>query len=39
MKKVFILIIVTLFSQNIFADENLDKKARDNKKKIKRRSK
>ena len=34
MKKVFILIIVTLFSQNIFADENLDKKAREINKKI-----
>ena len=34
MKKVLILIIVTLFSQNIFADENLDKKAREINKKI-----
>jgi len=34
MKKIFILIIVTLFSQNIFADENLDKKAREINKKI-----
>ena len=34
MKKLFILIIVTLFSQNIFADENLDKKAREINKKI-----
>ena len=29
MKKLFILIVLTLFSQNIFADENLDKKARE----------
>ena len=34
MKKFFILIILTLFSQNIFADENLDKKAREINKKI-----
>ena len=34
MKKILILIIVTLFSQNIFADENLDKKAREINKKI-----
>ena len=34
MKKIFILIILTLFSQNIFADENLDKKAREINKKI-----
>ena len=29
MKKILILIILTLFAQNIFADENLDKKARE----------
>ena len=29
MKKILILIIVTLFSQNIFADGNLNKKARE----------
>ena len=34
MKKILILIILTLFSQNIFADENLDKKAREINKKI-----
>ena len=34
MKNFLILIIVTLFSQNIFADENLDKKAREINKKI-----
>ena len=34
MKKTLILIILTLFSQNIFADENLDKKAREINKKI-----
>ena len=34
MKKFFILIILTLFSQNIFSDENLDKKAREINKKI-----
>ena len=34
MKKILILIILTLFSQNIFADENLDKKARKINKKI-----
>ena len=34
MKKLFILIVLTLFSQNIFADENLDKKAREINKKI-----
>ena len=34
MKKIFILIILTLFSQNIFADGNLDKKAREINKKI-----
>ena len=34
MKKILILIIVILFSQNIFADENLDKKAREINKKI-----
>ena len=34
MKKLFILIVLTLFSQNIFADENLDKKARKINKKI-----
>ena len=34
MKKIFILIILTLFAQNIFADENLDKKARGINKKI-----
>ena len=36
MKKILILIILTLFSQNIFADENLDKKAREINKKIRR---
>ena len=34
MKKILILIILTLFSQNILADENLDKKAREINKKI-----
>ena len=34
MKKILILITLTLFSQNIFADENLDKKAREINKKI-----
>ena len=34
MKKILILIILTLFSQNKFADENLDKKAREINKKI-----
>ena len=34
MKKFLILVILTLFSQNIFADENLDKKAREINKKI-----
>jgi len=34
MKKILILIILILFSQNIFADENLDKKAREINKKI-----
>ena len=34
MKKIIILIIIFLFSQNIFADENLDKKAREINKKI-----
>ena len=34
MKKLFILIVLTLFSQNVFADENLDKKAREINKKI-----
>ena len=34
MKKLFILIVLTLFSQNIFADENLDKKAREINKKM-----
>ena len=34
MKKVLILIILIFFSQNIFADENLDKKAREINKKI-----
>ena len=34
MKKILILIILTLFAQNIFADENLDKKAREINKKI-----
>ena len=34
MKKFLILIIITLFSQNIFADEKLEKKAREINKKI-----
>ena len=34
MKKFLILIITTLFFQNILADENLEKKARDINKKI-----
>ena len=34
MKKLFILIVLTLFSHNLFADENLDKKAREINKKI-----
>jgi len=34
MKKILILIILIFFSQNIFADENLDKKAREINKKI-----
>ena len=34
MKKILILIIIILFSQNIFADENLEKKAREINKKI-----
>ena len=34
MKKFLILIIITLFSQNIFADEKLEKKARAINKKI-----
>ena len=34
MKKFLILIIIIFFSQNIFADENLEKKAREINKKI-----
>ena len=34
MKKILILIILSIFSQNIFADENIEKKAREINKKI-----
>ena len=34
MRKILILIFIALFSQNMFADENLDKKAREINKKI-----
>jgi len=34
MKKILILIFISIFSQNIFADENIEKKAREINKKI-----
>ena len=34
MKKIIILIIIFLFPQNVFADENIEKKAREINKKI-----